>query len=67
LSSLFSDNQWTQVASKDQLEKVVDIMSEYYGMTSLKADKRNVKSCDMSPLKPRKEENEADNIVDDVS
>ena len=44
------------MASKEQLEKVVDIMSEYYGMTSIKADKRNVKSCDMSPLRPRKEE-----------
>ena len=67
MSSLFSDNQWTQVASKEQLEKVVDIMSEYYGMTSLKAEKRNIKSCDMSPLKQRKEENEADDIFDDVS
>ena len=42
-------------------------MSEYYGMTSIKADKRNVKSCDMSPLRPRKEETKPDDIVDDVS
>lgn len=30
--SLFADQNWTKVASVKQFEKVVDLMSEYYGM-----------------------------------
>lgn len=34
MNSMFSDNQWTEVASAKQREKVVTLVSEYYGMQS---------------------------------
>ncbi len=32
MQSLFADQNWTKVASAKQFDKVVDLMSEYYGM-----------------------------------
>lgn len=34
MNSMFSDNQWTEVASAEQRDKVVTLASEYYGMQS---------------------------------
>ena len=56
MSSLFSDNQWSQVASKTQLKKVVSLASEYYGVkTPPEKDKKESKESKLNLLKMKGE------------
>ena len=67
LGSLYSDQEWSKIATNDQFEKVMKIMSDFYGMqTSLENKYENDLSYRLARkhyLQTRKPHEREDSLV----